>query len=158
NPITIGSGGLKAAMPRPGILGLPIKLSSPQAWSVEGWLNLRGALSAEADAPLAITLGEEGFLLLHSEVEVGPLTLTGSGTVTSGSSLNADGYPVMVGAGVRFETGGNHELGPLTLEGGSYLSVGIFDPFDVDPNNVVSVNGGVVLEPESKLFLTIVRE
>ncbi len=172
SPITIGAGGLKAAtLSGASILRLPITLSSPQAWSVEGRLSLGGALSAETDASLAITLVEEAILYLPPAVEVGPLTLSGSGAIILPSSLQnapgqntlngGDGNSVTIGAGVGVIThSGSYELGPLTLEGGSFLSVNspAYDPFLIDPNSVVSVHGGVTLEPESELELTIVRE
>ena len=141
NPITLGGGGLTAntAATTAGhgaTVRMPVTLSAPQTWSIDGnrglgQLNV-ATVTGPADA-LSINLSNQTFLGVTGDMEVGTVIVTGvspafaPGNVAigggSGGSLNsADGNPVIFkdGAGL---VGFGGAIGPLSMDGGQ-LQVG----------------------------------
>ncbi len=142
--ITLGSGGIDAA-PLGSVTGFggaslafPIALSADQTWSVTGGSNgesllLTGPVTGGSDT-LGVTLSTNASLDLAADDEVGPVTVTGSGTdpgllelgahsgtgATVGELNASDGNAVSFtdNAGLLAQPG---ETGPLTVTGGSII-------------------------------------
>ena len=176
NSLALGEGGLTAT-PQPsgpawteGDLELPLVLSAPQTWSIsgsggnEGVLEVNGPVSGESSA-LEISL-DNGVLASGSDIEAGPTSITGDGSVTLGNprgphyvgTLNGrDGEPVTVGEGIKLLdedpnnfVNGQSSIGALTMSDFSTLRLG-------QPESAggvaLSINGGFNLSPASKLAL-----
>jgi len=148
----------------------PLLLSAPQTWTVNGtsyvgWLYLRGNVSGAANA-LQVHLNN-GNVAVGADLESGPVSITGAGSVYLGAALGNyligalngnDGNPVSVGAGAAlFDENTNKEvdknaydLGALTLAEGGLLELG--QP-EYSAQVTLPVNGGVTLSPTSQLSL-----
>jgi hypothetical protein len=147
--ITLGSGGITVspgAQSYSGLggttLALPIDLSAPQTWSVDGSFDagaeIAGDVTGASDA-LGVDLANGGGLGLQGDIEVGAVSVVGSDSADSGddAGLNgsvyladpgrlngADQNPVSVrDAGLDVGASGsapsvNPTIGPLTSAGG----------------------------------------
>jgi hypothetical protein len=146
NAITLGGGGLRQACHGGSILELPITLGAPQTWSIKDD-NILGADVTGTSAALHIELVGEGALRGTSDVEAGPITITGEGIGARGhvevSSLNGtDGNPVSL---TDTTISGGGTIGALTTTGGG-LSVG---------EGHLAVSGGVTLDPATQVDLSL---
>jgi hypothetical protein len=141
--ISLGARGLSANtaasnMGRPSSLSMPIVLTAPQTWSIDGnrglgELSISGSVSGPADA-LAVNLSNQPFLNITGDFEVGPVTVAGvnptsffPGTVAIGGGgtggLNSnDANPVSFKGGVGL-AGFGGAIGPLSMSSGQ-LQVG----------------------------------
>lgn len=170
NPIRLGGGGLTASPsasdPRRTVvpvLELPIVLTAPQTWSIAGahgqQLVVGASVSGESER-LGIHLRDSGFLDLNSDVEVGPVSITGAGRSAGslllaggkrpGSLNGADGRPVYVKGASLFAPGSGSTTGPLTMSGGN-LQVGQSMP----ASGTLSVAGPLTLGSHASLSLYI---
>jgi hypothetical protein len=165
--ITLGSGGITAS---PGAqsysgptIAIPIDLSAPQTWSVDGSASppfdagavIAGDVTGPSDT-LGVDLANGGALGLQDDTEVGAVSVVGSDSAESGddAALNgsvyledsgrlngADQNPVSVrdvelDAGpVGFAPSVNPTIGPLTSTGGL-----------LDIESTLTVAGGVSLD------------
>jgi len=176
NQITLGEGGITVT---PSILApfwtesdirMPLLLNAPQTWTINGtkyvgWLNLDGEVSGAANA-LHVQLNN-GNLRVGADVETGPISITGAGSLYLGAALGAyligglngnDGNPVSLGPGESmFDENTNKEvdknaydLGALTLAEGALLQLG--QPAYSAPVTL-PVNGGITFSPTSHLSL-----
>jgi len=146
-------------------------LSAPQTWTINGtpgyvgWLNLDANVSGEANA-LQVKLNN-GNLRVGADLESGPISISGQGSVYLGAALGAyligalngnDGNPVSLGEGVSlFDENTNkgvdtnaYDLGALTLAENSLLQLG--QP-EYDAPVTLPVNGGITFSPTSQLSL-----
>jgi hypothetical protein len=113
-------------------LAIPMTLGAPQTWSISGGnhaapVYLSGGVSGSGDA-LAIKLVNGGILSLADNVEVGPVTVSGGGTLVDGAgfspsdqgSLNStDHNKVTISqSGLTTDKG---TVGPLTAIGSRIL-------------------------------------
>ncbi len=163
DPLTIGSGGLNVA-PGSGAIagfGMPITLGASQTWTVGSGsgpveLVLGGAVSAAVTDSLNVTLAGSSSVLFSAPVNVGPVTLTGSGAagpvvgglVTIQSSLNGTSHAsVAVDAATLFSDGAA-AVGPLTTTGGSI----IVGPAPTS-GGLLTVEGAAALDSKSLLSL-----
>jgi hypothetical protein len=174
-PLTLGEGGLtvfpnsKSTAWTASYLELPLTLSSPQNWSVSGnsfagILFVYGDVSGPSQA-LEVDLNN-GTIQLGSDLDAGPISVTGSGSIYLGEprgphyagTLNGgDGNPVTIGEGVGlFDENTNafvegvDSVGDLTLDEHASLQVG--QPIFAG-GVTLSVNGGVHLSPTDKVSL-----
>jgi hypothetical protein len=174
NAITLGPGGLTAGTARSSqgnaSLRMPITLSAPQSWSIDGngqdsGIGLYANVTAPSADTLGITLSNQTFLGLNgNDVEVGPVSITGSDTTASGNSvfkngvlavgnpsdggqLNAsDGNPVSVThAGIFAQSA---SVGPLTTTGAN-IQVGE----GVPSGATLTVNGTLTLDGATALLM-----
>ncbi len=175
NPITLGEGGLTATADPNATAAtstnfeLPVLLAAPQTWSIsgdafEGMFNLGGDVTGPSD-PLEFSLSNAS-LNVGSNIEAGPISLTGDGSVYLGNPLGphfvgvlngGDGNPVNIGSGVKVfdeNTNGVDEdldnIGALTLADHGALQLG--QP-SVAGSVLLGVNGGVNLSPTSKVSM-----
>lgn len=175
NRIALGGGGLTATPDARGnawtaaVLEMPITLSAPQTWSIsgnsfDGILFLYGDVSGPSDA-VEFELSN-GSLDLGSDIEAGPVSVTGSGSVYLGEprgphyagTINGEtGNPVTIGEGISvFDENTNaftengSSMGALTLSDHSSLQLG--QP-EFAGGVTLKVNGGIGLSPSSKLSL-----
>ena len=95
--------------------------------------------------------------LTARDVETGPLTLSGSGSLTSFfASLNAtDGNPVIVSGGASLVVQGGGAAGPLRLTGGALSLLGAFGPPVSASAGTLAVTGGLSLDAASSMTLQI---
>lgn len=170
NALTLGGGGITADTTNVDngqnspTLGLPLTLAAPQTWSISdagGSSNFSGLTIAAdvsgAASALKMDLSHTAELNLRAaDVEVGPVTITGPGTLPglsadpngsvsldAASRLNAtDGNPVDV---IRATLAGDGTVGPLTVTGGR------IDPFD----GALRVAGAITLDSASEVQLEI---
>lgn len=170
NALTLGGGGITANTTNVNngqnspTLGLPLTLAAPQTWSIStagGSSNFSGLTIAAdvsgAASALTMDLSQTAELNLRAaDVEVGPVTITGPGTLPGLSAnpngsvsldaaarLNAtNGNPVHV---IRATLGGRGTVGPLTATGGR------IEPF----GGTLSVAGGITLDSASEVQLEI---
>jgi hypothetical protein len=169
NPIRLGQGGVAASPsardPRRLIvpqLALPIVLTAPQTWSIAGGhgqqLGVDSGVSGESDS-LGIHFRDSGFLNLTSDVEVGRVSISGSGGLSLAgppgsnrpASLNgADGRRVDLKGANLAAYGPGSTIGPLSVSRG-HLQVGQSYP----PNGSLSVAGALNLGSRASLFLYI---
>ncbi len=175
-PLTLGEGGLTAAPQHAenpwttASLELPVVLGAPQTWSIsgngerEGILEVNDTVTGES-SPLEISLNN-GVLADGSEIEAGPISIVGGGSINLGNArgphyvgiLNGkDGNPVTVGEGTKLldENTNNfvnnkNSIGALTLSDFSTLRLG--QP-EFAGGVTLGVNGGVDLSPASKVAL-----
>jgi hypothetical protein len=158
----------------------PIVLSASQSWSIDGnavngpgsTLDLLSNVSGASDA-LAIKLSHSTYLGLDgSDVEVGPVSITGGSTTNIGGlsgdngvvrlgSASSNGFPVLTGSlngtdsePVTLTDAGlfslnNGTVGPPTATGSDILIGGFAAPA------VLTVTGGVNLDPATILWLGI---
>jgi len=176
NQITLGEGGITVT---PSILAplwtetdirMPVLLSAPQTWTINGsnyvgWLNLDGDVSGASNA-LQLHLNN-GNLRVGADVETGPISITGAGSIYLGAALGAyligalngnDGNPVSLGPGESiFDENTNKEVdhnaydvGPLTLAENTLLQLG---QLEYSAHVRLPVNGGVTFSPTSQLSL-----
>jgi hypothetical protein len=154
--IALGSGGLSSTFAFFGPyanadISLPITLSAPQAWSIDGGgVGLSGGVTGPSNA-LAIDIRDSSRLSLEGQNEVGLVSVQGVTSLASSSvlELNGDdatlnassGHPVhleglqLIGAGT---------IGPLTARGATIR------PFQQGrPVAVLQVNGDVTLGPDN---------
>ncbi|HVC06936.1 MAG TPA: hypothetical protein VND98_05055, partial [Solirubrobacterales bacterium] len=177
NQIPLGEGGITVT---PSIyaqgwtetdIGAPLLLSAPQTWTINGskyvgWLNLHDNVSGEASA-LQVKLNNGNLAVRGADLESGPLSISGQGSVYLGASLGAyligalngnDGNPVSIGAGaILFDENTNiavdknaYDIGALTLAEGGLLELG--QP-EYNASVTLPVNGGVSFRPTSQLAL-----
>jgi len=176
NQITLGEGGITVTpaiqatnWTKTEILA-PLLLSAPQTWTINGskyvgWLNMDGNVSGASNA-LQVKLNN-GNLALGADLESGPVSITGTGSVYLGAALGAfligglngnDGNPVSLGAGVSmFDENTNKEVdknaydvGALTVADGGLLELG---QSEYSAAVTLPVNGGISLSPTSQLSL-----
>ncbi len=164
--ITLGSGGLTAApsLSDAGaatLIQLPITLGASQTWSITGGarkqlVQLSGPVTGSADT-LGINFLSSGILLLRSDVEAGPVTLSGDGVVQFGGRLNAtDGNAVNLSDGVVLDPlyggGTAFRVGPLTSTGAD------LDLANSPTSHVaqLGIDGGVTLDSTSTVTMGIV--
>ena len=139
-PMTLGAGGITttpdilASANTESDISMPLSLGAPQTWMINGTsygasLHVDGDVSGGSNA-LQITLNA-GNLTVGSDIETGPISFTGTGSVNLGAALGAyltgalngnDGNPVSLGAGESmFDENTNradknaYDLGALTL-------------------------------------------
>jgi hypothetical protein len=141
NSITLGAGGLNAStavtnFSRGAALRLPISLSAPQTWSINGnqglgQLNV-GTVTGPADA-LGVNLTNQTFLGITGDMEVGPVTVAGlagpflpgnvdvgiGGGGNTGSLNSGDGNPVSFKGGAGL-VGFGGTIGPVSMNGGQF--------------------------------------
>lgn len=149
---------------------VPLTLGAPQTWSISGTrgtptqLTL-GAVTGER-YPLTLKL-TNGVLVQAPELDTGPLTISGAGTVALAQQTiePADGIPAspppLIGAGgVRLSGGGSLVVtspgavsGPITVAPGSYSTLEIGHGVALD--GTVAVNGDVTLSANSTVDLWI---
>jgi hypothetical protein len=170
NGLTLGSGGLVAAPLASGsstgagpTLALPIGLDGAQAWSISGGptgqgLTVAGAVSGPVGDPLGIQLNGSTTLTI-GDAEVGPVTVTGDGTIGDGflvlgavdpstganvgGTLNAsDAAPLRVAAGAGV-LGLDGRVGPVSTAAGA-IEVG-----QADRPGTLAVAGDVALDSRS---------
>ncbi len=174
-PLTLGEGGLtaipneKSGAWTASIMEMPILLGAPQTWSISG-NNYEGILFLDANVtgpsePLELDLNN-GNLDLGADVNAGPISITGSGSVFMGEprgphyagTLNGgDGSPVSIGEGISvYDENTNafventDSIGGLSLARHATLQLG--QPTFAGGVSM-GVNGGVSLSSGSKLSL-----
>jgi hypothetical protein len=132
-------------------LDLPLVLAAANSWSVgpaPGGLDLWGTVTG--DYPLAVTLGKGDPLEFASDVDVGPITITGPPDVFFGGpeanrDLNGtDGEPVELKGGSLW---GGGRVGPLTIEGGGV------EPGFPGNGGKLEVNGALSLDSASNFTI-----
>jgi len=153
------------------VIKAPLLLNAPQIWTINGskyvgWLYLHDNVSGEANA-LQVKLNNGNLAVQGADLESGPISFTGNGSIYLGAALGAyligalngnDGNPVSVGAGVSmFDENTNKEvdknaydLGSLTLAEGGLLQLG---QLEYSAPVTLPVNGGITLGPGSHLSL-----
>ena len=172
--ITLGAGGLTVSAGSAPSLLLPVTLGASQTWtmggmtpSIPGASPTVGAITGAGDS-LNIDFGQEASVTADGDIEVGPLSFTGAGslrlfngTASPGGAIanvNAsDSQHVTFGAGAGLMTETAHtNLGPLSTGGGAYISLGTGAiGAGVDPTPTLSVNGPATLGPDSTLTMYI---
>jgi len=176
NQIPLGEGGITVT---PAIqatgwtetdINAPLLLSAPQTWTINGssyvgWLNLHANVSGAANA-LHVKLNN-GNLAVGTDIETGPISISGLGSVYLGAALGAyligglngnDGNPVSLGeAASLYDENTNKEvdknaydLGALTLAEGGLLQLG---QLEYNAPVMLPVNGGLTFSPASQLSL-----
>ncbi len=168
--ITVGSGGIIAS--GNSLIGntdveAPIVLSAPQTWSVAGNDPILFAknVSGAADA-LNADLSEQALLQFAGDVQLGPVTVAGSGEIDlfpqivgATASLNGtDGNPVSFSAGAGLRTWASTATGPLAFTGGR-LSVGPYESCGPEGCEFgrLNVDGAVTLSSTSEYQTAISR-
>ena len=162
--LTIGVGGVSAVpMSHSGGtagLGPELALSAPQTWTIAGdGANARAGLSlgtvSGGGNALTVELSNSARLTAR-DVETGPLTLSGSGSLTSFfPSLNAtDGNPVIVSGGASLVVQGGGAVGPLHLTGGALSLLGAFGGPPVSAGTL-ALTGGLSMDAASSMTLQI---
>jgi Bacterial Ig-like domain (group 3) len=175
--IPLGEGGitvtpaLQAPLSTETDIRAPLLLSAPQTWTINGsvngagWLNLDGNVSGEANA-LQVKLNN-GILTLGADLESGPISISGQGSVHLGAALGAyligalngnDGNSINLGAGgSMLDENTNkavdknaYDLGALTLDEGTLLQLG---QLEYNASVTLPVNGGISFSPTSHLSL-----
>jgi hypothetical protein len=137
NTLRVGSRGISDS-PGAGTattINAPLVLSSPQTWTVgavghNGYnvLTLLGGISATANDALTMAFpgAHDADLFVDSDMEVGPVTVTGTGGLHIGSptkpgSLNgSDGQSVTINGAILVANPGSTS-GPLTVGNGTLL-------------------------------------
>lgn len=136
-PIALGAGGLTAtpdsstALPSaPPAISLPIQLTAPQTWSIDGGAQQADGLTIDngevtGNEPLTVDFSNEGTLQMSAQV--GPLTASGAGTLIPAE-----------GSGFGWI---NNNGSTVTLQNGA----GLFVPYAPSYVGALSVTGGDVL-------------
>jgi hypothetical protein len=166
NAITLGAGGITstATTSNPGYasIGLPITLSAPQTWSIDGGsfggqLGVKGNVTGTSQA-LALHLST--FLNLESDIEAGPVTVTG-GNVGLGNPMSSATLNGSDGNTVSFETSGlfalNGSIGPFTIGEHSHFQLGQGYSFGAGSGAGTLSAGGAILQSNS-LFSTFINQ
>jgi hypothetical protein len=134
-----------------------VGLGAPQTWRITGdgvgataRLAFQGSITGASDA-LTIDFNNSA-QLLAADIETGPLTIAGSGVLTSfygtPTSLNAtDGNRVIVSGGASLDVSGAGTVGPLQLSGGA-ISLLAGGGFSSSPGTL-AVQGGLSLDATS---------
>jgi hypothetical protein len=174
-PLTLGEGGLtifpnsRSTAWTSSYLELPLTLGAPQTWSLSG-NSSPGVLFLYGDVTGPSSLLEvdlnNGTIQLGSDVDAGPISVTGSGSIYMGEAsgphyagtLNGgDGNPVTIGEDVGlFDENtnafveGQDSIGNLTLDERASLQLG--QPVFAG-GVTMSVNGGLHLSPTAKVSL-----
>jgi hypothetical protein len=142
-------------------LTLPLALGTPQTWSITGGnlaapVYLSGPVSGAGDA-LAITFASGGILSLADNVEVGPVTVSGNGTLVDGAGfssdagfLNSTDHKQVTISHSRLSTI-EGSVGPLTATG-SHIIVGGSEDL---PTGSLGVSGSLNLTLNSALSMYI---
>jgi Bacterial Ig-like domain (group 3) len=173
--ITLGNGGItttpdiQATAFTESDITAPLSLSAPQTWTINGtsyvgWLYVDGDVSGASNA-LQVNLNNGNFAV-GGDLETGPISISGPGSVYLGSALGDylagalngnDGNPVSLGAGESmFDQNTNrydkntYDLGPLTLADNTLLQLG--QP-EYNASVTLPVNGGLTFSPTSHLSL-----
>lgn len=173
--ITLGGGGitatpdLEATAFTEAEISAPLSLSAPQTWTINGtsepgWLHVDGDVSGASNA-LQVNLNNGNFAV-GGDLESGPISISGPGSVYLGNALGAylagalngnDGNPVSLGAGESmFDQNTNrydknaYDLGPLTLADNTLLQLG---QLEYNASVTLPVNGGLTFSPTSHLAL-----
>lgn len=147
--LTLGAGGLTsdAAVPD---LNLPLALSAAQTWTVNSALQVSKVTGA--GVPSSIELPEAYSSLYVGNVEVGPVNVSGPGTLYSGGSLDAaNGGAVDLGDGAQLQIDQDGSVGPLAL---SDSTIALIDSHNDASTPVLDVDGNLTLDSGS----TIVAE
>ena len=160
NGITLGAGGISATTSGfTSTLWSPaILLSANQSWSLNGGaLDLESAVTGATDT-LGIGLSNSAILGMSGDNELGPVTVTGSGSgdrviFYSGGSLDGtDGNAVDL-TDAELSTIDGLSLGPLTMTGASMTLEGTSGGTPQTP--VASVNGAASVDSNSSLAMSI---
>ena len=169
--LLFGSSVAASGGPLDSTFAVPLALGAGQRWNVSGVPGTPTALQlgavTGASYPLTVALAS-GVTLGTPEMDTGPLTLVGAGTLQltgTGAAQPADGVassppPLLSRHGTRLEDGASLELssggtvaGPITVAPGSPSMLAIGD--GVAPDGTAVVNGSVVLRASSTLSLWI---
>lgn len=165
--IALGAGGLTAfpsandkfAFPE---LKIPVTLSAPQTWTIEGGSEIQQLVVnsniSGSNALSVVFAGSTGFPTLdlyEGDTEVGPVTVSGTGEVVVGKSLNGTSEsPVTLseGAGLSSFFGSAVTLGPLTTTENDGVVVG--QSFEGGAGTLAAA-GNVVFDPSSTFYTYI---
>lgn len=172
--LTLGSDGLTTSDPGnlkavyATAVNVPITLSAPQTWSINGSLYLGGGVSG--NEALGVNLSGGGNVDLNGAVNTGPVRVTGANAADTGESADDNGA-VWVGAAdpaaniaadlngidenpvtVNDAAIGSNEgmVGPLTLKGGD-ITFGL-----LGAGATLTVNGNLALDAASALESDII--
>jgi hypothetical protein len=172
--LTLGSDGLTTSDPGnlkavyATAVNVPITLSAPQTWSINGSLYLGGGVGG--NEALGVNLSGGGNVDLNGAVNTGPVRVTGANAADTGESADDNGA-VWVGAAdpaanitadfngidenpVRVNDAaiGSNEgiVGPLTLKGGD-ITFGL-----LGAGATLTVNGNLTLDAASALESDII--
>ena len=159
-PLTLGSGGLTAEVAvgdfqGQATLSLPITLGAPQTWSLEQWRFVLDGNVTGPEAALGANLGYRGELAVNSNVEAGPITITGTGghlplEIQNGGLNATDGHSVSLV---------NTELYVPPLYNARTADAGVgaltSTASDLILDEPLAVSGGVKLDSSSKVQLAL---
>jgi hypothetical protein len=141
--LTLGAGGLTSDADGDPNLQLPLVLGAAQTWTLNNALQVDDVTGA--GVPLSIKL--PGGSLSVGDVEVGPVDVSGPGTLYSGGSLDgADGAAVNLSDGAQLQVDQDGSVGPLALDG-STIALTDFDYGAPPP--VLDVDGNLTLDSTS---------
>jgi Domain of unknown function (DUF6531) len=137
--LTLGSGGIAADVAVGDLQGeatfsLPITLGAKQTWSLAQWRLVLNRNVTGPAAELGVKLGFRGELTVNSNVEAGPITVTGAGgrfalEIQNGGLNATDGHSVsLVGTelfvpSLFYRRTTTASTGPLTLTGESSITL-----------------------------------
>jgi hypothetical protein len=179
----LGSGGIAAttsssvfAAP---VLNLPIVLSAPQTWSINGGPAGRGGLGVEnvtGDEPLGVDVSNGGILWVGlgsggpENIAVGDVAITGANPTDTGADAYLNGAVAVHGDTLNASSGNPIDLVDAGLFGsgsvGSVSSTGgvitagfplnaLFANGGVDPLGTLTVEGSITLDAASSLQVQI---
>lgn len=164
NGLTVGPGGLTDTSGKSTTLNTPLTLSAPQTWTIGStgsYNSVSLASPATVGGSVAVSvvfpaLGR-GNLFADSDMEVGPVTVTGIGGLdiggpaspgprTPGSVNGTNGNPVAISSGATLVANPGATVGPLSFSSASLL-------LGTQPGNTstttLGVNGPVSLDSAS---------
>jgi RHS repeat-associated protein len=151
---TVGAGGVKVMTGTSGVntaeIAAPLTLASSQTWELGEFARLRtGAGVTGGNDSLGLYVPGEASLTVAGNMEVGPVSVTGTGTLAPEGDVNGtDGHSVTLhGARLvspeRVASPNGSTIGPLTSIGGEINSlIGEY-------SSELTVNGGITFDSTS---------